>query len=48
MVSVIRAPENRYPNCSAMMVTTGIMALRSACPSTTRARPAPLARAVRM
>ena len=37
MVSVTSAPENRPPKLSAMMVTTGISALRRAWRHTTRA-----------
>ena len=48
MVSVMSAPEKSVPKSSAITVTSGISALRSAWFSTTRCCGRPLAQAVRM
>ena len=45
--SMITVPPSRNPTCSPMTVITGIAAFFSACLSTTREVPAPLAHAVR-
>jgi hypothetical protein len=41
-------PPSRKPNCSPIMVTTGMSALRMPCLITTRTSSSPFARAVRM
>ena len=41
-------PPSRKPNCNPIMVTTGIIALRRPCLSTTSVSLTPFARAVRM
>ena len=46
--SVMMSPPNSAPMSSAITVTSGISALRSACFTTTLRRGTPLARAVRM
>ncbi|MNN77310.1 hypothetical protein D3C81_1937640 [compost metagenome] len=40
-------PPSRKPNCRPIIVTTGIIALRSVCLMTTTVSRTPLARAVR-
>jgi hypothetical protein len=45
--SITTAPANNWPRLVAMIVSTGMSELRSACRTTTRRGPAPLASAVR-
>ena len=47
-VSTMMVPARRLPNCTPMMVTTGMSALPRACLRTTARSASPFARAVPM